>query len=143
MTKEKNLTLLDKKIIDVFAGSKSITEVAQKANCSTMSIYRALKKTHVKEELSRREQDVTNTIREAFVNGIDKLETIISDPDSTKTEMMKAFREVRKTMEFMALKMEKDTKYEEMSDQELQSHQEELEAEVREYEQETKCYKML
>ena len=90
----------------------------------------------MQEELARRQQDVTSTIKEAFTSGIDRLEAIINDPKSTKSEIMKAFREVRNTMEFMALKLEKDEKYQEMSDQELQRHYEELEESLREYEQE-------
>ena len=136
MNKDKKFTRLDQRIIEVLPTSKSIMQASRNIGCAPKTIYRALEKPHIQEELAKREQDVTSTIKEAFTSGIDRLEAIINDPDSTKSEIMKAFREVRKMMEFMALKLERDTRYEEMSDQELQRHYEELEESLREYEQE-------
>ena len=136
MNKDKKFTRTDQRIIEVLPTSKSVMQASRDVGCAPKTIYRALEKPPVQEELARRQQDVTSTIKEAFSTGIDQLEAIINDPDSTKSEIMKAFREVRKTMEFMALKLEKDTRYEEMSDQELQRRLEEIEAIKKEYEQE-------
>ena len=132
MSNEKKFTRLDQRIIDILPASKSIMQASRDIGCAPKTIYRALEKPNVKVELARKQQDITSTIREAFTSGIDQLESIIKDPKSTKTEIMNAFREVRKTMEFMALKLEKDEHYKEMSDQALQNRVMELEDMLRE-----------
>ena len=93
---------------------------------SPRTIYRALEKPHVRQELERKQQDITQTIKGAFSNGLEKLEAIINDPHSSKSEIMKAFREVRKTMEFMALELEKQEDLRQLSDEKLQIRVNEL-----------------
>ena len=126
MNNEKKFTRLDQRIIDILPASKSIMQASRDIGCAPKTIYRALDKPHVQEELARKQQDITCTIKKAFTSGIDQLESIIKDPESTKTEIMNAFREVRKTMEFMALKLKRDEQYKEMTDQQLENRAMEL-----------------